>query len=171
MATTHVLRGTSMEGGTALRRALSRIIATHDEPAAVPLRLALGLMLLPHGLQKALGLFGGPGFAGTMSLFTDTMGIPWVLALAAVLTESLGALALIAGFATRVAALAVGIHMAVAVFLVHLPNGFFMNWYGNQKGEGFEFHLLAIGIAVALVIVGGGALSIDRALTAGDRRT
>ena len=78
----------------------------------------------------------------------------------------MGGLALIFGFMTRIAALGIAVDMIVAIFLVHLPNGLFMNWYGNQKGEGFEYHLLAVAIALTLVIAGGGILSIDRSMAA-----
>lgn len=124
------------------------------------LRLALGVMMFPHGAQKLLGWFGGYGFSGTMNAFTENMGIPWIFALIAILTEFFGALALITGFATRVAALGVGFTMVVAAGF-HWGNGFFMNWSGNQAGEGVEFHLLAIGIAAALVVRGAGSLGLD----------
>jgi putative oxidoreductase len=139
-----------------------RLFATPDDRAALVLRLVLGGVMLPHGAQKVLGWFGGPGLSGTMEFFTGTMGIPAPFAALAIAAESLGALALLAGAGTRVAALGIAAVMAGAVAMVHLPNGFFMNWFGNQKGEGFEYHLLAIGIAAALVVRGGGAWSVDR---------
>ena len=118
-------------------------------------------MILPHGLQKTVGLFGGYGFKGSMGYLTGTVGAPWIFALLAILAESVGAIMLIAGFGTRVAAIGVGGVMLVAA-AQHLPNGFFMNWFGNQKGEGIEFHLLALGIVVGLLILGGGRFSVDR---------
>jgi putative oxidoreductase len=117
-------------------------------------------MILPHGLQKTLGWFGGYGFNGTMGWLTGTLGAPWILALLAILAESVGGLMLIAGAGTRVAALGVGAVMVVAA-ATHWSNGFFMNWSGAQKGEGIEFHLLAVGMAVALLILGGGKFSVD----------
>ena len=141
----------------------SSLIATSDSVAATALRLALGVMILPHGLQKTIGWFGGYGFKGTMGYLTGTVGAPWILALLAILAESVGGVMLIAGFGTRIAALGVGGVMLVAAAM-HLPNGFFMNWFGNQKGEGVEFHLLALGIVVALLILGGGKFSVDAAL-------
>jgi putative oxidoreductase len=128
------------------------------------LRLALGVVMFPHGAQKLLGWFGGYGFSGTMNFFTGTMHIPAPLAFLAIITEFFGALALIVGLLTRVAALAVAIEMLVAVATTHFANGFFMNWFGNQKGEGFEYHILAIAIALALVISGAGRLSADDAI-------
>lgn len=141
-----------------------RLLKTENDISLTVLRLALGIMILPHGLQKTFGLFGGYGFSGTMGFFTDTMGIPWIFAFAAILAEFLGGIGLITGTLTRLAALGVGVTMLVAALTVHLQHGFFMNWFGAQKGEGVEFFILAIGIAVALIIKGGGALSVDRAL-------
>jgi putative oxidoreductase len=80
-------------------------------------------------------------------------------------TEMFGGLGLILGFLTRIPALGIAVEMVGAIFLVHLPNGFFMNWAGNQKGEGFEYHLLAIAVAATLLLRGAGAYSVDRALT------
>ena len=128
------------------------------------LRLALGLVILPHGAQKLLGWFGGYGFQGTMGYFTQTMHIPYLLGVLAIFAEFFGGLALLAGVLTRPAALGVGVVMVVAAVLAHRPYGFFMNWFGNQQGEGFEFHILAAGIALVLVITGGGAWSLDHVL-------
>jgi putative oxidoreductase len=125
------------------------------------LRILLGIVFFPHGAQKLLGWFGGNGFSVTMGFFTAKMGIPAVLAFLAIMAESVGAVALMAGFLTRIAALGIATNMVVAIFMVHLPYGFFMNWFGNKQGEGFEFHILAIAIAVALIIKGGGKWSID----------
>jgi putative oxidoreductase len=141
----------------------SSLVATGDSLAGTVLRLALGIMILPHGLQKTLGWFGGYGFKGTMGYLTGAVGAPWIFAVLAILAESVGGLMLIAGAGTRLAALGVGGVMLVAA-TQHRANGFFMNWGGQQKGEGFEFHLLAIGIAVALLILGGGRFSVDSLL-------
>ena len=143
---------------------LHNILRTHDDVSATILRVTLGMVMLPHGAQKVLGWFGGHGFTGTMHFFTDTMGIPYVFALMAVLAESLGAIGLIAGFFTRLCAFGVGTTMAVAALMVHVHNGFFMNWFGTQAGEGFEYHILAVGMALAILVTGGGRWSIDAAL-------
>lgn len=135
-------------------------VSAGNSLSAAILRLALGVMILPHGLQKTLGWFGGYGFNGTMGFLTGTVGAPWLFAFLAILAESVGGFMLILGLGTRLAALGVGSVMLVAA-LQHRANGFFMNWAGNQKGEGFEFHLLALGIAAALVILGGGKFSLD----------
>lgn len=132
--------------------------------ASLVMRLTLGIVMFPHGAQKLFGWFGGYGFNGTMSFFTENMGIPWIFALAAVLTESIGALLLMLGIAGRVNALFIGLTMLVAMLTSHLQFGFFMNWFGNQKGEGIEFFLLMIGLSIALIINGSGAFSIDSKL-------
>jgi putative oxidoreductase len=147
---------------------MNTLFRTPDSASLMIVRLALGIVFLPHGLQKTLGLFGGGGFSGTMSFFTG-QGIPAALAFLVILAESAGSLGLIVGFLTRVAALGIGCNMVGAIFLVHLPNGFFMNWFGKQPGEGFEYHLLAIGMALALLIGGGGKASIDRAIAESNR--
>ncbi len=145
----------------------AKLLKTDDSVGLAFLRVALGAVLFAHGGQKLFGWWGGYGFEGTMAFFTESMGIPWFLALAVILLESVGALALIAGLFTRPLAVAVAVLMAVAVYMVHLPFGFFMNWFGGQAGEGFEFHLLAIGMALALAIEGAGSLSLDRLLLRG----
>ena len=108
-----------------------------------------------------LGWFGGYGFSGTMGFFTGQMGIPAVFAFLAILAEFAGSLGLISGLLTRIAAFGIAANMLVAILTAHLGNSFFMNWYGNQKGEGFEYHLLALGIAIAVMIRGAGAASVD----------
>src|SRR5262245_2871774 len=123
------------------------------------LRLTLAIVIFPHGAQKALGWFGGYGFKGTMGYFKQRF--PTLLAFLAITAEFLGPIGLALGLLTRVAAFGIACVMIVAVFSTHTPHGFFMNWYGNQKGEGFEFHLLAIGIALALILGGGGLWSVD----------
>ena len=140
------------------------VLSTTDSVVPLVLRVALGIVILPHGLQKVFGWFGGWGLSATMGWF-DSIGIPAILGMLAIAADSLGALALIAGAATRIAAFGVGVNMVVAALLVHRSNGFFMNWAGNQKGEGFEFHILAAAMALVLVISGGGRSSFDRATT------
>jgi len=126
------------------------------------MRVLLGIVFFPHGAQKVLGWFGGYGFSGTMSMFTDKMGIPVFFAFLAIMAESLGSVALITGFLTRIAAFGITCVMSVAIVMVHLPNGFFMNWSGSQQGEGLEFHILAIALALALMVKSGGKWSVDR---------
>jgi putative oxidoreductase len=144
---------------------LRRLILTRNEWAPAIARLVLGLVMLPHGLQKLFGMFGGPGWNGSIGFLTGMLHVPYPFAVLAILAETVGALALILGFLGRVGAFGVAVNMLVATFLVHAPNGFFMNWGGNQKGEGFEYHILAIGLALIVMIAGSGAASVDLALT------
>lgn len=146
---------------------LTSLLKTKDDSASLVLRVILGVVMFPHGAQKALGWFGGYGLSGTLNYFTGTMGIPLAFAVLAIAAEFLGSIGLIVGLVTRLAAFGIACNMAVAIFMVHLPNGFFMNWSGKQAGEGFEFHLLAIAIALALMIKGGGRWSMDRLFKAG----
>ena len=135
---------------------------TNDSAAPLLARLTLGLVMFPHGAQKMLGWFGGYGYSGTMGYFTSTMHIPALFAFLAIAAEFAGSLALIAGLFSRVAAFGIASVMAVAIATTHYANGFFMNWYGNQKGEGFEYHLLALGLALIVIIYGAGKASLDR---------
>ena len=124
-------------------------------------RVILGCVFLPHGAQKLFGWFGGFGFTNTMTYFTQTAGLPWIIAFLIVMGESLGSLGLILGFFTRLSALGLICIMVGAIITVHIPNGFFMNWFGKQAGEGFEYHLLVIGMSIPLLISGGGKYSVD----------
>ncbi|HJV66974.1 MAG TPA: DoxX family protein [Geomonas sp.] len=143
---------------------MKALFRTQDSWSMLIVRLGLGIVFFPHGAQKVLGWFGGHGFAATMGMFTDNMHVPAVFAVLAILAESAGSLGLLSGCLTRVAALGILCNMAVAVAMVHFPNGFFMNWTGKQAGEGFEYHILAIAMALALIIAGGGRWSVDRAI-------
>jgi len=142
-----------------------RLISTTDDFALTILRLVLGIVFFAHGSQKMLGWFGGYGFKGTMGFFTQQLHIPAPLAALAICAEFFGRLGLIVGLLTRISAFGITCNMVIAILAVHLPNGFFMNWGSNQKGEGFEFHLLVLAMTVAIMIKGAGALSIDRALS------
>jgi len=117
--------------------------------------------MFPHGAQKLFGWFGGFGFTNTMTYFTETAGLPWIIAFLIIMGESLGSLGLIVGFFTRLSALGLICIMVGAIITVHIPNGLFMNWFGKQAGEGFEYHLLIIGISIPLLISGGGKYSVD----------
>ncbi len=145
-------------------QALSIITKTPARFAPVVIRLALGIVILPHGAQKLLGWFGGPGLEPTLAFFSETMGLPPALGVLIIGAEFFGGLALILGAFSRVAAVGIGAIMLGAVFTVHASNGFFMNWIGTQPGEGFEYHLLALGLATATLIAGSGSLSIDRVI-------
>ena len=145
---------------------MKALFHTDDGWAGLILRFTLGLVMFPHGAQKLLGWYGGFGFEGTMGAFTQKMGMPWVIAFLVIIGEFFGSLALLAGLLTRFAAASLAVIMLGAVTMVHLPHGFFMNWFGKQQGEGYEYHVLVIGIAAALLVVGAGRWSIDREVTA-----
>jgi len=140
------------------------LLQTNSGVAGLLLRITLAIVIFPHGAQKALGWFGGHGFKNTMKYFTST-GIPAIFASLAIAAEFLGPLGLAVGLLTRIAAFGIACVMVVAIITVHLPHGFFMDWNRNQKGEGFEYHLLALGIAITLMIVGAGAWSLDGVLS------
>lgn len=135
---------------------------TEDRWSPVILRTILALVIFPHGAQKLLGWYGGFGYEGTMGFFTQQMGLPWVIAFLVIMGESIGALALAAGFMTRFTAVSLATIMAGAIAMVHWPYGFFMNWFGQQAGEGYEFHLLVIGISLSLLMTGSGKWSVDQ---------
>src|ERR1700756_3800353 len=138
-----------------------RLMGTTDDLSMTILRLVLGVIFFAHGAQKMLGWFGGYGFHGTMGFFTAKMGIPAPLAFLAICAEFFGGLGLIVGLLSRIAAFGISVNMLVAIATVHAANGFFMNWAGNQKGEGFEYHLLAIAVGLTILIKGAGAFSLD----------
>jgi putative oxidoreductase len=142
------------------------ILKTDAQAGTTLLRIALGAIMLPHGAQHLFGWFGGYGFSGTLEWMTGTLGIPAAFAALAIVTEFFAPIALILGLGGRLAALGIAGIMTGAA-LTHLPNGFFMNWFGSlpSGSEGFEYHLLVLFMAITLVIQGSGALSIDRALT------
>jgi putative oxidoreductase len=145
----------------AASRIVSGVLSTSDSRALTFLRIVLGAVMLPHGLQKTVGWFGGYGFDATMGYF-GTMGIPALFAFLAIAAESAGALALITGFTTRIAAFGVAATITVAALMAHVQNGFFMNWSGQQKGEGFEYHIVLVAISLVLMAGGAGRYSLDR---------
>ena len=139
-----------------------KLMNTTNDFSLTLLRLALGAVFFAHGAQKTLGWFGGYGFKGTLGFFTQQMHIPVVFAVLAIAAEFLGGIGLVLGLLGRVAAFGIACEMAVAIYLVHRHFGFFMNWAGTQKGEGYEYHLLTLVICLVIMIKGSGALSIDR---------
>jgi putative oxidoreductase len=154
------------------RAVLRNLIKTNHSIVLAVVRLVLGVVFFAHGAQKALGWFGGAGFSATMGFF-EGQQIPAVLAFLAIMAEFLGGIGLILGLLGRVAAFGITCNMLVAIFSVHARNGFFMNWGGRQKGEGFEYHLLVLAITIAVMIGGSGAWSVDQAwyrALAGDKR-
>lgn len=140
---------------------MKKFFKTNEALAPLILRLALAAVFFAHGAQKVLGWFGGHGFTNTMKFFTEASHIPAPFAFLAILAEFGGSIALFLGLLTRLSAFGIGCVMAVAIFKVHAANGFFMNWTGQQAGEGFEYHILAIAIVLALLCQGGGKLALD----------
>ncbi len=145
------------------RRPLDRLVATDEKLAPAIARLALGIVMFPHGAQKMLGLFGGYGFTGTVSHFSAMM--PPVIAVLVILTEFFASIALIIGALSRLAALGIAVVQIGALVLIHTKFGFFMNWTGQKAGEGIEFGLLAIALALVVFFAGGGVASVDRSIT------
>jgi putative oxidoreductase len=127
-------------------------------------RLTIGLILFPHGAQKVFGWFGGPGFTNVMNYFTQTANLPRIIAFLVIVIEFVGSLCMILGFATRLWSIAIIILFTGIIFKAHVANGFFMNWFGNQSGEGYEYHLLIIGLALIVLLNGGGKYSLDKYL-------
>lgn len=148
---------------------LRQSLATTNDLTFTIARLVLGLTFFIHGAQKMLGWFGGYGFHVTTGSFLQ-MGIPEPLAFLAICIEFFGGFALVIGLFTRIAALGIIVNMVVAISTVHSNNGFFMNWSGTQKGEGFEYHLLAIALALVVLIKGAGAFSVDEGIAWRSRR-
>lgn len=141
---------------------MNKIFSTRNDWTGLVLRLTIGLILYPHGAQKLLGSFGGYGFSGTMGFFTGTMHLPWIIGFLVIMIEFFGALCLVAGLASRIWSVIVISLMIGIIASAHLSNGFFMNWGGTQPGEGFEYHLLMIGLCIALLLNGSGKFSADQ---------
>ncbi len=144
---------------------VKNILATSESKASFILRLILGVVLFAHGAQNMTGWFGGQGYNRTIQYFTETVGLAYIVAFLVICLQFFGAIFIIIGFTTRPMALGIlGMFIGMIV-TVHLPHGFFMNWFGTNAGEGFEYHILVIGICSALIVLGGGAWSLDRKLT------
>lgn len=149
-----------------------KLMATGNSPALLILRVSLGFVMLMHGLQQTVGVMGGKGMTDTLKYYTGSFHIPWSISLIGIFAISVGAVLLIAGLWGRVMALLIGIFQWIAMMLVHIHNGFFMNWAGTKSGEGFEYHILTVSISLAIVIYGSGWLSLDRLFSARkDRKT
>ena len=140
---------------------IKRMLNTDSNWGALIARLTLGIVLFPHGAQKMLGWFGGYGFESTVDVFMNQMHLPWFVAFAVIIIEFYGSVFLILGLGSRIWSLAIiGLFTGI-IYTTHLDHGFFMNWFGNQAGEGYEYALLIIGIALAVLINGGGKYAVD----------
>ncbi len=136
---------------------LDKLLKTNNSGAGIYLRLALATAILPMGYLKITD------FSNIMEVLQSYYGLPAVIAFLVIIIEFFSPILLIAGLLSRINAALLGIVMIGATFY-HLEHGFFINWFGNQDGEGYQFHILAIGAAVALVISGGGKWSLDTIL-------
>ena len=143
---------------------LMRILATDSDWVPTLARIILGIIFFAHGSQKVFGWFGGPGLRQTLRTLTEGLGLPTIIALSAVGSEFVGGVALILGFLARIGALVIVINMLAAIFMVHGKYGLFMNWFGDRKGNGIEYHLLAIALAIVIIAKGAGACSLDSLL-------
>lgn len=137
------------------------LFSTTGDWAGLILRVLLGGIMLPHGAQKLMGWFGGYGFTQSMRFFTDFMKLPWIVGFAVIILEFFGAAALIVGFASRLWAFALLVIMVGAIITTNYKHGLFMNWFGTQEGEGYEYHLLVIGICFVILLLGSGRYSLD----------
>ena len=144
---------------------LPMLLTMHPAWPLLIVRVFLGVIFFAHGAQKVFGLFGGPGLKGTIGYFQNSLGVPPTLTVLAALTECFGGLAVFVGLLTRLAALGLIAVMVVSIAKVHWRNGFFLNMSLQPgKGHGFEFNFALIGMALALLVGGGGAKSLDRLL-------
>jgi putative oxidoreductase len=148
---------------------MQKLFITNQSFAPLLARVALAVVMFPHGAQKVLGWWGGHGYPTTVQMFTEKMQLPMPLALAAIWTEFIGPILLVLGLFTRFTALAFAILISVAAYKVHWANGFFMNWSGKQAGEGFEYHILFLALSLVLLIQGGGKFSMDSFIAFGTR--
>ena len=143
---------------------MKNIFKTNNDWAGLLLRLTIAIIIFPHGAQKLLGWFGGYGFSGTMQFFTGTVGLPWIIGFLVILLEFFGSILLVFGLGSRIIAASMIVLSIGIIFTSHIQNGFFMNWFGNQKGEGYEYFLFLIGLSATLLLNGSGRLSLDKFL-------
>ena len=143
---------------------LQRLLVTSDDILPLIARLTIAFVIFPHGAQKLFGWFGGKGFGGTMTFFTE-WGFPAYLVVALIVVESIGMLLLAIGFGGRFWAALLSVVMVVAVIKARHYQHFFMNWYAERRGEGFEYHVLVLGLALIVLIAGSGRGSVDRLLS------
>lgn len=144
-----------------MKELLKKLSITDDNQASIFLRISFAVMMIPHGAGKVFGIWGGFGLEKTLQHFTENLAIPFVFAVLAILVEFFSSIAILVGFQTRINAFLLASVMFVAG-LMHIEHGFYMNWFGQKSGEGFEFHILAVGMMLALAVLGGGKYSLDR---------
>ena len=143
---------------------LANLFYTNPDWIETLIRITLGVVFFAHGAQKLLGWFGGVGLKDTMRTMHQFLGLPIPLAFLAVATEFFGGAGLVVGLLSRGAALGIAVTMVAAILMVHGRYGLFLNWFGDRKGHGIEYHLLAIALAAVIIVRGSGAVSLDRLL-------
>ncbi len=148
-----------------MKNLIKKLLTTHPNIGFSIARLTLGLVIFPHGAQKLLGLFGGYGYSATMESLITQMGLPSFIAFSVIMIEFFGSISLILGIFSRFWALSLtGMFLGI-IFTTQLEHGFFMNWFGAQAGEGYEYSLLIIGLALSVLVNGSGKWSIDNIIS------
>ncbi|XCF07274.1 DoxX family protein [Tamlana crocina] len=148
-----------------MKTLVQKLLTTHPNIGFSIARLTLGLVIFPHGAQKLLGLFGGYGYSANMEAFTAQMGLPSIVAFSIIMIEFFGSIFLILGLLSRFWALSLAGMFVGIIYTTQLEHGFFMNWFGNQAGEGYEYSLLIIGLALTTLVNGSGKWSIDKLIS------
>ncbi|MGY3794881.1 DoxX family protein [uncultured Aquimarina sp.] len=148
-----------------MKNLVNKLLTTDPNIGFSIARLTLGVVIFPHGAQKLLGLFGGYGYSATMESLTTQMGLPSIVAGAVIIIEFFGSISLLLGICSRFWALALAGMFTGIIVTTQLEHGFFMNWFGNQAGEGYEYSLLIIGLALSIVINGSGKWSVDHLIS------
>jgi putative oxidoreductase len=134
-----------------------------DLIAPLMLRIPLGLIFMAHGSQKLLGLFGGRGLTATFASFEKDLGIPAIFTLLAIIAEFGGGFGILTGFLTRLSAAGISAVMLVAIYKIHWAHGFFLNGACIPgRGHGIEYCVALLGMALYLMIAGGGRWCLDR---------
>jgi putative oxidoreductase len=134
-----------------------------DLVAPLMLRIPLGLIFMAHGSQKLLGLFGGKGLTATFASFERDLGIPAIFTLLAIIAEFGGGFGILTGFPTRLSAAGISAVMLVAIYKIHWAHGFFLNMGCLPgRGHGIEYCVALLGMALYLMIAGGGRWCLDR---------
>jgi|SRR5580704_10886631 putative oxidoreductase len=138
---------------------IEKLLQTDTDYVCTFLRIVAGIIIFPYGMQKLLGWFGGVGIEGTLEQMT-VRKIPKFIAWLIIIGQSFGSIALIFGFLGRIAAGGLFIIFTGAL-IVHLPDGWSMNWFGTKEGEGIEYHVLLLSLLLIIIVNGSGAMSID----------
>jgi len=148
-----------------MKNLVKTLLTTNSNIGFSIARLTLGLVIFPHGAQKLLGLFGGYGYFSTMDFLTTQMGLSGIIAFSIIMIEFFGSISLILGFISRFWALSLAVMFMGIIYTTQLEHGFFMNWFGNQAGEGYEYSLLIISLALTIIVNGSGKWSIDNLIS------